>query len=127
MRPPAPAPESDQVAPGPVAVPETSSENVTVISSDSCETAEAICGAMPSETATEAACTALDDGSDTAPEPEPGSPSTSLDVVLYRSDASGLVPSRFPESVSTTELPSDAAVLASTVRPAASVPDTDQP
>ena len=38
-----------------------------------------------------------------------------------------MVSARFPESVNTMELLTEVAVLVSTVRPAASVPDIDQP
>ena len=70
----------------------------------------------------------LSDGSAMEPPPEPGSPDRSMLSVLYRSTAlSGLVSSRFPERVSTIESESDACVLASTVRPSASVPDMDHP
>ena len=91
--------------------------------------ADSISGPMPSDTAVLClASRALDAGSAMAPEPEFASPVTSPDEVLYRrTTPSGLVSSMSELSVSTTERPFETAVLESTVRPAASVPDTDQP
>ena len=103
--------------------------NVTSIVLREVAFADAMVGAMPSDTGMdERAARALDAGSAIAPEPEPESLPTSPAKVLYwRSTPSGLVSSMLELRVSTVVVPLDTAVLESTVRPAASPPDTDHP
>ena len=107
----------------------TSSENSTQTELREVAVADSTYGAAPSDTGMFwRAASALDDESAMAPEPEPGSVPTSVPDVSYRSSTpSGFVSAMFPERVSTMARALTAAVLSSTVRPAASVPDTDHP
>ena len=107
---------------------ETGSLNDTVIALSAVSLNSAV-GAMPSETGMPwRAASALESGSSTAPEPEPGSPVTSVPDVSYLSSTpSGFVSAKALSSVSTMESEPDEVVLETTTCEAASVPDTDQP